>query len=361
MKKMLAIFMATILSFSLTACNNKESEETTSTTTTYEDPYDIDIYKSEDLDLEGNIIGATDAENTDATDVKRLPDVIMHFIDVGQADCTLIQTPKGKNILIDGGNKSDAEDLVKYLTYLKIEKIDVLIATHPHEDHIGGLPLVINQFDIGEIYMPYVPEQYTPTTQIYEKLLLSIAEKDLSISECDEGKKILSEDNLEFSCLYNGELGSDDYNTYSIVTMLEYGDHKAIFTGDADTIVENKILSNYGGPWYEFEKDKSEIDCDILKVGHHGSYTANSLDWLKTLTPQYAIIPCETGNSYGHPHDVTINNLTQVEAEIYNMAEKGTIVIRSDGKEISVSDKCTGDYPLGNENYDDTIILPYTP
>lgn len=364
MKKILSMMMALIIGFSLTACsNNDESEKTSTASTSYEDPYDIDIYKSDDLDIDGNIIGQTENNNDESSNQEeaRLPDIIVHFIDVGQADCTLIQTPKGKNILIDGGNKADGNDLIKYLKYLKVEKLDIIIATHPHEDHIGGLPAIIEQFDVGEIYMPYIEEKYIPTTKIYEDFLIAISSKEITVSEPQTEKNIFSEDSLSLDCLYGGELGKDDYNTYSIVTMLKYGNNKFIFTGDADIDVENEILSHYGGPWYEFEEEKSVLDCDVLKVGHHGSSTASGIDWLKTLTPEYSIIPCEAGNTYGHPHDIVIKNLNSIDSLIYNMTECGTVVIRSNGKELEVTDKCTGDYPLGSQEYDDTIKLPYTP
>ena len=275
-------------------------------------------------------------------------DMLAYFLDVGQADCCLIEIGD-LDILIDGGNRGDSGDIIAFLEYLDIPDIDIVIATHPHEDHIGGLPDILDRFDVSAVYMPYVEERYMPTTKIYERFLTAIMENGVEAIVPEEGEILCDYGGFRLECLYGGGLGTDDYNTYSIVCRAVYGETEIMLTGDADREVESYILSKYS---------VDRLDCDILKAGHHGSRTASGDEWLAAVSPEIAVIPCEAGNSYGHPHAETIVALDGVGADILDMRKKGTVLIQSDGSEYSVFTNLTGDYPLGSDDYDGIIRLP---
>lgn len=241
----------------------------------------------------------------------------IYFFDVGQADSILIKE-KDYTMLIDGGNQSDGENLVKYLQEeLNISDIDILVGTHPHEDHIGGLPDVISSLDIGTIYLPNA----TTTTKIFEKLLDAIADKEYKITVPKVDEEI-SINNMNFKVIYTGTDESDLNNT-SIVLKLEYGKTSYLFTGDATDKTEEKIL------------DKN-IQADVLKVGHHGSSYSSTEKFLNKVNPKYAIIQVGVYNKYGHPTKTTLDKLTERNIKIYRTDEDGTIKLTSDGKKINI-------------------------
>ena len=253
----------------------------------------------------------TKTPNTNIVDSK----LEIYFFDVGQADSILIKE-KNYTMLIDGGNQSDGENLVKYLQEeLNINDIDILVGTHPHEDHIGGLPDVIASLEISTIYLPNA----TTTTKIFEKLLDTIAEKNykITIPKVDEEIKL---NNMNFKVLYTGTDESDLNNT-SIVLKLEYGKTSYLFTGDATDKTEEKIL----------DKD---IEADVLKVGHHGSSFSSTEDFLNKVNPQYAIIQVGNDNKYNHPTKTTLDKLNERNIKIYRTDKDGSIKLTSNGENI---------------------------
>lgn len=221
-------------------------------------------------------------------------------------------------MLIDGGNQSDGKNLVKYLEEdLNINDIDILVGTHSHEDHIGGLPDVINSLEIGKIYLPNA----TTTTKIFEKLLDTIEENNYKITV----PKINEEfnlNNMNFKVIYTGTDESDLNNT-SIVLKLKYGKTSYLFTGDATKTTEEKIL----------DKD---ITSDVLKIGHHGSSYSTTEEFLNKVNPKYAIIQVGTNNKYNHPSKQTLDKLNKKNIKIYRTDENGTIKLTSDGKNINI-------------------------
>lgn len=243
-------------------------------------------------------------------------DLKVYFLDVGQADSILIQNGE-KNMLIDAGNNKDGNKLVKYFKSLGINKFDIIVGTHPHEDHIGGLDDIINSFEIGEIYMPKV----TTTTATFEDVIDAINNKNLKITTPEIGKTFqLGECNFT---IINVGTNAEELNETSIVLKMIFGEKTFLFTGDATENNEEDML----------EKD---IQADVLKVGHHGSKTSTSEEFLEKVNPQYAVISLEKGNSYGHPHKETIEKLENKSIKIYRTDEDGTIVMKSDGKEIEI-------------------------
>ena len=247
------------------------------------------------------------------------------FIDVGQGDCELIMLPDKKTLLIDGGDVGTEDEVVDYLKAEGIEKIDYMLATHPHADHIGGLDDLLNNFEVGTFIMPYIPESDVPTTKVYEKLIDAVLNNGCEVEMAKAGAEICKGDDYSATCLSPVNENNDGLNNYSAVVRLEYKDTAYIFTGDAEQQAEEDILNS-----------GAELSADVIKVGHHGSYTATTLNFLNAVNPEYAVISVGEDNKYGHPHSVTINKLQQ-RCEVFRTDKSGTVTLVSDGKSIEFS------------------------
>lgn len=234
------------------------------------------------------------------------------FLDVGQADCQLILY-KGKSVLIDAGNSNDGEYIVNGLKGLGITKLDYVIGTHVHEDHVGGMSFVIDSFEIGDFYLPY---NTTSTTSYYKKLLTALTDKEESINEANVGDKWYIED-LGFEIMSVDNSEPENENVSSIVVEMTYGEQKYLFMGDAED--ENEEVRNWN-------------DVDVLKVGHHGSNTSSSEKFLNQVLPEISIISVGEGNSYELPKDKILKRLENIDSTIYRTDIDGTIQIVSDGK-----------------------------
>lgn len=250
-------------------------------------------------------------KNTVTTDLK------VYYLDVGQADSILISNNE-HNMLIDAGNNEDGPKLVKFIKEeLNITKFDYVVGTHPHEDHIGGLDDIINNFEVDNVLLPEV----TTTTKTFEDVLDAISNNNLNITipEIDSTFKLGEAD---LSVIYSGS-DEKNLNNSSIVLKMVFGNYSYLFTGDAEKEVEDIIL-------------KKNINIDVLKVGHHGSSTSSSEAFLKKVTPSYAIISVAKENSYNHPDESTINRIKKYTDNIYLTSELGTILLTSDGKSINI-------------------------
>jgi beta-lactamase superfamily II metal-dependent hydrolase len=243
----------------------------------------------------------------------------VHFIDVGQADCILIQTPEGRNILIDAGNNDDQQTILTYLNKQGTKKIDVVIGTHPHEDHIGSMDAVIKNYEIGKLFMPKV----STTTKTFEDVLAAAKAKKLKISSPTPGTVIEPDKNVKLTVLAPNSAQYDDLNNYSIVVKMTYGSTSFLFTGDAEGTSEKEILAK-----------KFDIKADVLKIGHHGSDSSTTAAFLKAVSPKYAVISVGQGNDYGHPKKTTLDKLKAKNIDIYRTDLNGTIIATSDGKAI---------------------------
>lgn len=242
-------------------------------------------------------------------------DLLIDFIDVGQADSILIRN-QDKVMLIDAGTNEAGKTVVNYLQNLGITNIDYLIGTHPHEDHIGGLDDVINNFDIGQIYMPKIET----TTKTFEDVLEAIENKNLTVTAPNKGDKIeIGQAEGEF--MTEPILDKDNLNVSSLVLRIEFGNTSYLFMGDAEE--ENEETINW-------------IKTDVLKVGHHGSSTSSSEKFLEQVKPKYAIIMVGKDNSYGLPTQKAINKLNNIGSEIYRTDEDGTIQMISHGNTIEI-------------------------
>lgn len=243
--------------------------------------------------------------------------LIIHFVDVGQGDCILI-SKNNEYVLIDAGNNEDGPLLVEYFKELGIKKFKYVIATHAHEDHIGGIDNVINNFELGHYYMPNV----ITTTKTFEDVLDALLAKKKAFETPNIGDKFKLSD-TEFEVLY---LGSDksDLNNTSIVLKLTYKNTTYLFMGDATDKVE-KILINEG----------KDLESDVLKVGHHGSQYSSTAAFLKQVSPRYAVIQVGQDNDYDHPKQITIDKLEKLKTLTYRTDKHGTIILTSDGDNIS--------------------------
>ena len=243
----------------------------------------------------------------------------IHFFDVGQADSILLISDN-KTMLIDAGNNEDGEMLVKNIEQLGIKKIDYLIGTHPHEDHIGGLDDIILNFEIGTIYMPKIQTN----TKTFEDVLDAIASKNLSISSPKVGDKF-NVGNAECEVMSIGNQAKeeeDNLNLASIVIRTTYKNQSYLFMADSEE---------------ENEMSRKWPKTNILKVGHHGSSTSSSQDFLNQVLPQIAIIQVGKNNDYSHPHKEVIERLKKLETLIYKTSEKGNILLESDGINNKIS------------------------
>lgn len=246
----------------------------------------------------------------------------MHTIDVGQSESTLIIT-EGKTILIDAGETDKGFDVVTYLKKYDIKKVDILIATHPHTDHIGGMSEVVKQLQIGSILFDTLPNDLIPTTRTYTNLLETIAEKGLKIKKVKAGDSFeIGGSKLEIIA----PIGQySDLNEMALVIKLSYKNIKVLFTGDAGKYSEKDILEH-----------NLDLKCDILKVGHHGSNESSTKAFLQAVNPKYSIISVGVGNSYNLPGKDTILRLNQLNTKIFRTDLNGDIVLTSDGETITI-------------------------
>lgn len=244
-----------------------------------------------------------------------------HFLDVGQGDSIFIELPNDETMLIDAGENYFGKSIIEYIEETGHDKIDYLVGTHPHSDHIGSLAYIVRNFDIGSVYMPNA----STNTYTYEKLLEAVKKKNLKIKNAKDGMNVLSDSGESLSIDILGPVTTDvkNLNNTSIVLKIEYGNTSFLFTGDAET-GELKTLTG-------------DLSADVLKVGHHGSDTSTPQYFLEAVDPQIAVISCGKDNDYGHPHKKTLKRLQNYGCEIYRTDEQQTIVVSSDGAEIEVT------------------------
>ncbi|NFO40095.1 MBL fold metallo-hydrolase [Clostridium botulinum] len=277
---------------------------------------------------QANAIGTTNKETTNAQ-VTSLNNMQIHYINVGQGDSELIQVD-GKNILIDAGNNDSMA--YNYLKKLGIKKLDYVMSTHPHSDHIGGMTQIINEFDIGEFYAPKVNH----TTKTFENMIKALQGKGIKLTAPTPGDT-LNVGNATLQFLAPNSSTYQDMNNYSIACKLKYGNTSYVFMGDAESLSEGEILAK-----------QLDISADVLKLGHHGSHSSTSQAFLDKVNPRYAIVSCGKGNDYGHPHQETIDKLNVKNINILRTDVSGTIISTSDGNNISFNVNTSNNTSTGN-------------
>lgn len=250
----------------------------------------------------------------------------VHFIDVGQGDSILIESPNKHYMLIDAGTKGAGQEVVNYLSSLGIEKLDYVVATHPDADHIGGLIEVINTLKIDN----FIDSGKVHTSATYEEVLSLIETNNIPFQVASINEDVLLDDKLQISVL-SADHDAKDNNDASIVLKLVYDEISLLLTGDAGIELEEEMMAKF------------DMRATILKAGHHGSNTSSSLQFIEAVHPETTILSYGQDNSYGHPHYEVIQNLQQVGSKIYGTAEAGTIVVETDGEEYDVlADEWTG-------------------
>lgn len=246
----------------------------------------------------------------------------VHYIDVGQGDATLIVSGN-YTVLIDAGEKDSGDTVVSYLVSQNIEHLDYVIATHPHSDHTGGLETVIEKTETGKVIIPRFSEEGKDEDDLYtwKSLCRALEENDAEICEAYPGMVInLGISELKILAPYGDY---DNINNYSVVSELIHGDNIFLFPGDAESESENEMLEN-----------GVLEDIDVLKTGHHGSYTSTGGEFLEIVKPEYAVISCGAGNSYNHPSEAVMHRLDESDVQIFRTDLQGSIVAESDGKSI---------------------------
>lgn len=246
-------------------------------------------------------------------------DMIVHFIDVGQGDSIFIELPNSETMLIDAGEIGQGDLVSTYIFSQGYDTIDHVVATHAHSDHIGGIPEVLDTFNVGTFYMT----ENTSTSSIFEQTLNKVNESSSDICYVMAGDIIIDNGKLLCEVVAPKAIDNDETNNNSIVIKLTYGETKFLFTGDAEKSEEDGIWTN--------------IKCDVLKVGHHGSDSSTTPNFLKKVEPKYAVISCELGNAYGHPSDDVLKRLYDRNIDIFRTDLQGTIVFTSNAKNIWVN------------------------
>lgn len=258
----------------------------------------------------------------------------VHYIDVGQGDCQLIQT-KEYTVLIDSGEYDNSQKVISYIKDLKIKKLDYVIVTHYHSDHMGAMSDVLEAFDIGRIILPEIDEYFLPlpTTKSFENLLKSIDNKNIPITYSTPKHEIYLGENINLTILAPVTI-YDDMNNVSIVAKLVHNNNSFLFTGDIEALAEHDIVQKYSN---------EELQSTVLASPHHGSSTSSSAEFLSAVSPRYTVIQCGADNSYGHPHKETIDAYNKIGTEILRNDLLGTIVFSSDGEGITITSQ-TGKY-----------------
>ena len=244
----------------------------------------------------------------------------VHFIDVGQADCALLECD-GKYMIIDGGNVEDGQMVVSYLKQMGVEAIDYVVCSHAHEDHVGGLPAVLSVFDAGTVY--------APVTEYDTKVFRDFVEK----SENRAGKITVPAPGDQFTlgsatCTVLGPVQEyDDPNHTSIVLKVTYGDSDFLFTGDCEVGPENDMIDYWG--------EEFNWEVEVLKVGHHGSDTSSGYRFVYETDPDYGVISVGEGNKYGHPCEEPLSRLKDAGVLLFRTDHLGHVIAETDGREIT--------------------------
>lgn len=235
----------------------------------------------------------------------------VHFVDVGQGDCEFLELPNGQTMLIDAGERDEAQTVIGYMQQLGYSRIDYVVATHPHSDHIGAMAQVIRAFDVGQVWAPRVSHN----TKTFEAFLDAVSEKGLGIETAMRGKQVYAANGCTVDVLSPAEGATyDDLNDWSVVLKLNFGDQSFLFTGDAGAGV---IAAAQPG------------HASVLKVAHHGSRTSTDTSVVAEVSPEFAVIDCGAGNSYGHPHEEALQALDGIT--LYRTDVNGTVTATCNG------------------------------
>lgn len=250
-------------------------------------------------------------------------EVKVSVIDVGQGESILVTTPD-HSLLIDAGENDKGDEVMDYLEQMGLTRLDYVLATHPHSDHIGGMDYVLGHIDVGEVLFGQVPEDLVPTTKTYTDVLEAIQQQGIPLTIVSPGDVYDLGSGAQLTIL--GPVGEyDDLNNCSVVCRLDFGETSFLFNGDMEAEAEADLLAS-----------NAYLDADVTSMGHHGSRTSSSEAFLDLVDPQYAFISCGKGNMYKHPHEETLEKLDARSIPYYRTDLVGNILYTSDGQSIQV-------------------------
>ncbi|EIF6153071.1 MBL fold metallo-hydrolase [Clostridium perfringens] len=246
--------------------------------------------------------------------------LMISYMDVGQGDAAYIKV-NGNDILIDAGPRSNSKELLEQLKAKNIDDFELVIVTHPHEDHIGGMVDVFKEYEVKAFYSPKI----THTTKTYENLVKAVKDEGLKTKELKGGMVIDLGEGAKFEVFTPQKSEYEELNDYSPIMKLSFGDTSYLFTGDAEKLAEEEALAKY----------KTSLDSDVIKFGHHGSSSSSSNAFIEAVSPKYGIISCAKDNKYGHPHRETLDIIKKYNIKTFRTDTDGEIILTSDGKSIN--------------------------
>ena len=308
MKYIKQITILLLLIFSLTGCYSTKTDDVLQT--------DKGITSS--ITSESQLEESDDnTESLNSTPTIEGSHFEIHYIDVGQADAALVICD-GNYMLIDGGNPEDSSLIYSYLTKQNVKKIHTIVCSHAHEDHVGGLPAAVHNFEFENVYAP----ERENDIDAYNSFKNKVIEKGITIKNPKPGDSFdFGSSTVEF---YGPVYDTTDLNNTSIVLKITYGETSFMFTGDAEREEEQDILSQ-----------NFDLSATVLKVGHHGASTSTSYPFLREIMPKYAVISVGSKNSYGHPTEETLSRLRDADVLVYRTDLQGDIIAKSDGKNVT--------------------------
>ena len=259
-------------------------------------------------------------------------DMTVHFLDVGQGLSVFVQS-NGQNLIYDGGDTDDSSFVVAYLKDQGVSTIDYLISSHYDSDHVAGLIGCLNTFDVKNV----ICSDYVHDSQLYTSFVNNVVAKNLEMKHPSVGTEF-SFGTGNFTILAPSIIGNDSNNN-SVAIKLTNGENSFIFTGDAESSSESDMCNS-----------GIDLSCDVLVLGHHGSATATSYDFLQKTIPEFAVISCGTDNQYGHPDKDTMDKLESMNIQVYRTDKQGTITVKSDGIHMKWNAEPCNDYSAGDKN-----------
>lgn len=262
------------------------------------------------------------SSDADAASVPKGDTLQVHYIDVGQGDCQLIVS-SSETVLIDCGEREYYERVIDYIKKLGISKLDYVVVSHPHTDHMGGMSYIIDEFDIGTVIMPKIQDSVLPTTNAYKRLLTSISEKNIKVNYAESGKKYGVGGAV--MTVLSPVKDYNDLNNYSVAVRVTHGENTFLFTGDIEKKAEADIMSS-----------GVDVSATVLKVAHHGSSGSSSEAFINAVDPEYAVIGVGAGNDYGHPHKETLKWIEERDLKLYRTDLNGSVIFTSTGSSLKV-------------------------
>jgi competence protein ComEC len=275
------------------------------------------------------VIAGCDKENAKSASLsvkqtQNTSQLTVKVLDIGQGDAILIRAA-GQTVLVDTGDIGTRDKLVEYIKKEGITTIDKVIITHPHADHLGGMLGILENFKVSQIY----DSGQTTTTALYRKYLSLVQKKEIPFTVLTAGTEIEITDEIKLKVFAPEKpfITESDLNNNSVVTKLMYRNFSMLLTGDAEKESEARMLKAY----------RTELKSNVLKVGHHGSNTSSSVDFLKAVAPEVAVISLGANNDYHHPHPTTLKRYEEAKVKVYRTDTNGTVTINSDGKTYTVT------------------------